>query len=300
MSFQSRPAPHFLALASPIRAAAMDTAASQIALVMPCYNEAKRLDASRIVNFLLANNHVHLILVNDGSQDETLGLLTAMQDMAPHQVTVLDLMQNAGKAEAVRQGLLRAVETGAALTGYWDADLATPLESLADFVLIADRYGDVDVVFGSRRRILGHRIERSLKRRVISRLCSAMARLALRLPIGDTQCGAKLLRRTDALSAAIQHPFTAGWLFDVELFARIAATMATPRRAFYELPLSEWDEVAGSKVSGSAVLRAGFRMLGLIAQNRLGLTFGKSRSRQSRSPSVQAHVLAPNIPQQIA
>ncbi len=276
MSFQ----PRLLPLAATSTAI---PAIQSISLVMPCYNEEKRLDAAKIVTFLQSNAHIHLILVNDGSTDLTLDLLLEMQDLAPRQITVVDLAQNSGKAEAVRHGLLHAVQSGADLTGYWDADLATPLEAIADFARIAARFGDVDVIFGSRRQMLGHRIERSFKRRAVSRLCAQMARVALSMPIGDTQCGAKILRNTAALRGAVAQPFTAGWLFDVELFSRIASATAAPRHAFYELPLSEWDEIAGSKVSGRAILRAGVRMLALIAQNRLGLVIGTAKATATKA-----------------
>jgi dolichyl-phosphate beta-glucosyltransferase len=195
--------------------------AEAVALVMPCYNEAKRLDAPRIVNFVIANPNVTLILVNDGSKDDTLSMALAMQALAPAQITVLDLAKNGGKAEAVRQGLCHALTTDAPLVAYWDADLATPLDAVEDFARIAQRDPSLEVIFGSRRQMLGHRIRRTLSRRVISRLCASMARMALGMPVADTQCGAKMLRATPALRAAVAAPFTAGWLFDVELFARL-------------------------------------------------------------------------------
>jgi hypothetical protein len=90
--------------------------------------------------------------------------------------------------------------------------------------------------------------------------------------VADTQCGAKLLRNTPALQRAIATSFTAGWLFDVELFARLSAQIKNPHRAFYELPLAEWDEVAGSKVNTAAIVKSGLRMLRLIAEIRFGLS----------------------------
>jgi dolichyl-phosphate beta-glucosyltransferase len=249
-----------------------------ITLVVPCYNEERRLDCDAFLSFVKRHPGVHLLFVNDGSKDRTLDVLKDMRARAPDGIDVLDMPKNGGKAEAVRHGMLFAVDHGAKLTGYWDADLATPLEAIPDFVRIVERLSSVDVVFGSRRRMLGHRIHRTVKRRVISGLCATLARMALRLPIRDTQCGAKVFRTTPAFRAAISTPFTAGWLFDVELFGRVAQETICPQDAFYELPLSEWAEIAGSKVSGRAVINSGFRMLGLIAENRLGL---KSASRRT-------------------
>lgn len=248
-----------------------------ITLVVPCYNEERRLNLSAFMEFLRAEPMVKLVLVNDGSRDATLAVLEALRVHCPEQVTVIDLPQNRGKAEAVRAGLTFATERGDAVVGYWDADLATPFSALADFSNVLTRLPEVEVVFGSRRRMLGHRIERTLGRRMVSRLCNLMARTALAMPVADTQCGAKVFRNTEAFRRAIAAPFTAGWLFDVELMARIAAGMSSRRMGFYELPLLEWSEIAGSKISPRVIVQSGLRMLRLIAKLRLvpgGLTAG--------------------------
>ncbi len=251
---------------------AVQTAADPAAvIVVPCYNEARRLSPAAFLAHAEAEPAVSFLFVDDGSSDDTLARLTALQAARPGQIAVLALSRNAGKAEAVRQGLRHAAAGGAAFVGYWDADLATPLNAIGDFLRIGRRLPEVEVIFGSRRMMLGHRIDRSFRRRMVSRLCAALARQAVRLPVADTQCGAKLMRNTPALRRAVAQPFTAGWLFDVELFARISARHGNARRAFFEMPLAEWDEVAGSKVTGGAIARSGLRMLRLIAETRLGL-----------------------------
>jgi dolichyl-phosphate beta-glucosyltransferase len=248
--------------------ASVVTPLPELTLVVPCYNEAKRLRSDRFLAFLDTTPRVHILFVNDGSKDETLTILHALQQARPARISVLDMPRNGGKAEAVRSGLARAIEDGAELVAYWDADLATPLELVEDFLRVADRQRELEVVFGSRRRMLGHRVSRTLPRRVVSGICASLARLAIGLPVSDTQCGAKLLRVTPSLAAAVATPFSAGWLFDVELFARIAKVGGT--RGFYELPLSEWTEVPGSKVSARDIVQSGLRMLRLIAEMRLG------------------------------
>lgn len=184
---------------------------------------------------------------------------------------MLDLSRNSGKAEAVRQGLVVAINRGADLVGYWDADLATPLDAIGDFVRVMRKFPETQVVYGARRMLLGHRIERTFGRRAVSRVCATLARQAVRLPIGDTQCGAKLLRSGPELREALTPPFTAVWLFDVELFARLSAGLENRPHAFSEQPLAEWDDVAGSKVSTRAIVRSGIQMVRLIAESRLDL-----------------------------
>ena len=239
-------------------------------IVVPCYNEANRLNATAFLDILAVNPSLSFVFVNDGSRDATFQRLQTMQVANRAQIEVINLRQNAGKAEAVRAGLHFATDSGADFVGYWDADLATPLNAIADFVGVMDRYADLTVVYGARRQLLGHRINRTMSRRAISRICAALARVAVGLPIGDTQCGAKLLRNTPAVKAAIAEPFAAGWLFDVELFTRIARAVAQPTTRFYEFPLAEWEEVGGSKVSRKAIARAGVQMLRLIAQRFVG------------------------------
>lgn len=242
-----------------------DAVENSCVIVIPCYNEEKRLNTDAFIRFVADNRNVDFIFVNDGSADHTGELLERLGAQCPERIRVHHLAQNSGKAEAVRTGLRLAAAGPAALVGYWDADLATPLDSIPEFVRIAHRFPDVEVVFGSRRRLLGHRVERSPFRRIVSRSCALLARLAVGLPVGDTQCGAKLMRNTPHLHAALESRFTAGWLFDVELFARIAKQSENCRAAFFEAPLWEWTEIAGSNVTPAAILKSGAQMLRLIA-----------------------------------
>ncbi|MCU0902291.1 MAG: glycosyltransferase [Tabrizicola sp.] len=245
-------------------------ATNRTAIVVPCFNEEKRLDLEAFSEFLYRVPGVRMVFVNDGSHDGTVEVLEVLHSVHPDRVEILSLSRNGGKAEAVRQGLVYAAGSGADFVGYWDADLATPLEAIEDFLRVAQRYGQTEVVYGARLQLLGHRVSRTLSRRIISRICARMARVAVGLPIGDTQCGAKLLRNTPRLRQALAQPFSAGWLFDVELFSRIASSSGSVH-AFYEYPLPEWTEVPGSKVSGRAIRRAGLAMLRLIAERRLGV-----------------------------
>jgi glycosyltransferase involved in cell wall biosynthesis len=247
-------------------AGSIKTGAPKTMIVVPCYNEADRLNGDVFLKALAASPSLSFVFVNDGSTDATLRILLNLQLANPSQIDVVNLSQNSGKAAAVHAGLQHACRIGAALVGYWDADLATPLDAIADFEVVLDRYNDVTVVYGARRQLLGHRINRTVSRRAVSRICAGLARLATGLAIGDTQCGAKLLRNTPALYAALAQPFTAGWLFDVELFTRIAAATPQPATCFYEVPLAEWQEIAGSKVSGRAIMRSGLQMMRLIGQ----------------------------------
>ncbi|CAN0606034.1 unnamed protein product, partial [Ectocarpus sp. 12 AP-2014] len=121
------------------------------AIVIPCYNEANRLDQDAFLSFLEQTPDTEFLFVNDGSKDETLDVLCEMRDAAPDRITVINLSQNSGKAEAVRQGLIAASEMGATFIGYWDADLATPLDAITDFTRVLSKFPETQVVFGARR-----------------------------------------------------------------------------------------------------------------------------------------------------
>jgi dolichyl-phosphate beta-glucosyltransferase len=222
-------------------------------VVVPCYNEAKRLNMHAVQEFGRRAGSAELLFVNDGSRDETLELIEHLHHNNPRRFSFLHLAKNGGKAEAVRQGLLVALRSGAAYVGYWDADLATPLSDIESFCRVLDSRPDLEVVIGTRLPLLGHRIERKASRYWLGRLFANTASLVLGSRVFDTQCGAKLFRVTPELATALVRPFLARWIFDVELFARLKlARRGTSRPSLsaiiYEFPLDAWRDVAGSKL----------------------------------------------------
>jgi dolichyl-phosphate beta-glucosyltransferase len=226
---------------------------ASVAVVIPCYNEAKRLQVSAFNDYSDAARSHLFVFVNDGSRDATLQVIQGLHQGNPQHCAYLDLRENLGKAEAVRQGLLSAFDTQAAFVGYWDADLATPLEAIPAFCELLESHAEIDMVFGARVRLLGRSVERSPLRHYLGRVFATAASLTLGLPIYDTQCGAKLFRACPRVRSLFEQPFMTRWLFDVEIIARLIQTcrrtnLGTPRELIYELPLQAWRDVAGSKV----------------------------------------------------
>lgn len=217
-------------------------------LVVPCYNEELRLDSAAYKAFVEANPELGFLFVNDGSRDGTSALLHRLAAEAPR-CTALDLAQNSGKAEAVRQGMLRGLDTGAEHVGFWDADLATPLSAALEMKELLEKNDGLQIVIGSRVRLLGRRIERNPVRHYLGRVFATAVSLLLRLPVYDTQCGAKVFRATPRLREMVEKPFLSRWIFDVELLARFLLAGGTADD-IYEHPLSRWMDVAGSKVRG--------------------------------------------------
>ncbi|MEX0677049.1 MAG: glycosyltransferase [Pirellulales bacterium] len=230
-------------------------------VVVPCFNEARRLNLPAIQEFGRRTQDAQLLFVNDGSRDETLELLEHLHAANPRRFSFLHLAQNGGKAEAVRQGVLLAVGSGADYVGFWDADLATPLADIEPFCRVLDARPHVDLVIGTRIRLLGHAIRRRWPRYLLGRLFANTASLALGVRVFDTQCGAKLFRVTPRLVELFERPFLARWIFDVEILARMkrsrrAAGLPPLGEAIYEFPLDSWRDVAGSSVKSSDFVKA--------------------------------------------
>lgn len=246
---------------------------SRLAWVVPCFEEAARLDRAALLALAEASAPAALILVDDGSRDGTAGILRALAGEHPEIIEALVLPRNQGKAEAVRLGMRHALETGAALVGYADADFSTPPAELARLAQLL-RGPDWDVIMGSRVQLLGRRIMRNNVRHYAGRAFATCASLSLGLPVYDTQCGAKLFRPTPALASALEQPFTSRWAFDVELLGRLlrpgAGVPPVAVERIREEPLLLWSDVPGSKLGPLAALRGGLDLLRLGLKSRLG------------------------------
>jgi glycosyltransferase involved in cell wall biosynthesis len=232
-------------------------------VVVPCYNEAGRLKTAEFAKFLAgpAGGNIRFLFVNDGSQDGTLEMLERFRKGHEAQVQVLDQQPNGGKGEAVRAGMLAALRLGESeFVGFWDADLATPLEAIGDLLREFDERPEVQMVFGSRVRLLGRDVRRKASRHYLGRLFATVVSTMLRLPVYDTQCGAKLFRATPELTEILAEPFLSRWVFDVEIIARQMRASGLDavlvEQQIVELPLRRWDDVAGSKVHATDFVKA--------------------------------------------
>jgi dolichyl-phosphate beta-glucosyltransferase len=227
----------------------------QEGLVIPCYNEAARLKTDLIERLLQMEPNLQLLFVDDGSKDATADLLSRLAEKHPR-IQIKILKVNQGKAEAVRQGMLDLIGKGFDWVGYADADFATPIGEISRLWQIS-RTGEAKVILGSRVRLLGREINRNLLRHYLGRVFATFSSLILRLPVYDTQCGAKLFLSTPALRQSLAQPFKTRWIFDVELLGRLLCAMENrTNKDFIEVPLMEWRDVGGSKLKSGSMLRA--------------------------------------------
>jgi dolichyl-phosphate beta-glucosyltransferase len=242
-------------------------------LIVPCFDEAARLCPQAFVDFVASHPSVHFRFVDDGSRDGTFEILERLRASAPGAVAVLRLPSRLGKGEAVRLGIVEGARGGAALVGFWDADLATPLDAIDDFLALAAKRPDVEVILGSRVMLMGRDIRRKAWRHYLGRAFATAVSLTLNLPVYDTQCGAKVFRVSDATAAVFALPFRSRWIFDVEVLARYLEQPVPPghpprRACIYELAVPAWHHVPGSKLRWFDYLRSFFELASIRRQYR--------------------------------
>ena len=232
-------------------------------IVVPCYNEMERIQLSEFSQFLSSNDSIYFCFVNDGSTDVTQQKLADFVNRNPECCQVINLSDNQGKAEAVRQGINTMLKTSKyQFVGYWDADLATPLAEIPVFIEKFQSNKELNAVCGSRILRLGSSIRRSVFRHYLGRVFATIVSNILNIPVYDTQCGAKLFR-TEHAELIFSKPFLSRWFFDVELFARSIEHIGRQNtvHSFLELPLSQWHDQGQSKITWANVLQTPLELL---------------------------------------
>jgi dolichyl-phosphate beta-glucosyltransferase len=221
-------------------------------VVIPCYNEERRLPATleRVVDYLNgAGFDYEVLAVDDGSADGTAELVRRVSESNPR-VRLLQYGANQGKGYAVRHGALEA-------RGRWilftDADLSTPIEELERFTPHLAQ--DWDVVIAS-RALPDSRLEvhQPWWRECVGRSMNFVIRVVSGLDFADTQCGFKLF--SEAAARDIFPALTVRrWMFDVEVLV-IARKLGYRVR---ELPV-RWINSPDSRVRASHIVNV-FREL---------------------------------------
>ena len=186
-----------------------------LSVVIPAYNEGKRIGTSldKIRNYLASKPFIaEVVVVDDGSTDETPGLLRASAAGWP-KFRILTNARNRGKGFSVRRGVL---EAKGAFVLFTDADLSGPIEE-ADKLMAALESAAADAAVASRalnRSLVG--VRQPWLREYAGRFFNLLVRLLTGLKIRDTQCGLKLFRRNSTRHAFESQQVT-GFGFDPEL-----------------------------------------------------------------------------------
>lgn len=189
------------------------TSSPSLTLVVPAFNEEKRLPVSlaRIADWLGSRGPglaVEVLVVDDGSSDRTAAVAEKTAAGLGLDARVIRLPENRGKGAAVRAG---ALEAGGGHVLVTDADLSTPIEEVEKLlaagapVAIGSRAVDATLV----------KQRQSLFRVASGKLFNLVVRLLVVSGIRDTQCGFKLFTR-DAAREVFSRASVDRFAFDVE------------------------------------------------------------------------------------
>ncbi len=188
---------------------------NSISFVIPAYNESATIEKVVCVVDAYAYEHkkvYEIIVVNDGSIDETYQKLCELQKKYPF-LRCIHLKHNQGKGSAVKKGVLASRYEWIV---FLDADLSThPNELLA----IEERADGADIYMGS-RAVQGSKLvkRQSILRQTHGKLFNRVMRMLFNLQFHDTQCGFKVFHRKT--KHIFEQLVTKGWIFDVEFIVR--------------------------------------------------------------------------------
>lgn len=224
---------------SPYRGAAIEEVRPYLTIIVPAYNEERRLPTTlpQVASFAEAQSYpVEVLVVDNASTDRTPEIVRALT--AEHPIISLLHQPVRGKGAAVRKGML---EARGDFLFICDADLAMPIHQVERFLPPA--LSNYDVAIGSREAPGAARYNEPWHRHLMGRVFNLLVRLLAVPGIQDTQCGFKCFRREVA-----QDLFTTqvldGWAFDVEVL------YIAQRRGYrvVEVPI-DWYYGEGSRVS---------------------------------------------------
>lgn len=225
----------------------------KVAIIIPCYNESKRLDYKNLEQLFLSSD-VDIFFANDGSSDNTVEVINKILNKHLNRCYLIDFNQNSGKANTIYKSI-NSINASSKydFIGYFDADFSTPAEEIIRMVNELN-IKKCDFLIGSRVLLLNSGIKRKFYRHIIGRSIITIINFKFRLGIYDTQCGSKLFSR-EIISKAFNRPFFTSWLFDVEIFIRLKKENLLVKGV--EMPIYNWRDVDGSKLG----FKTGFKIL---------------------------------------
>ena len=242
----------------------------KVVIIIPCYNEADRLDTNKFIDYLSKNTHLNFIFIDDGSTDNTNLIIKQIILKFNSLASLLINETNKGKAESVRLGVIESYKMNPDFIGFLDADLAAPIGEIDNLLKIIKKDKTKEVVFASRIQLIGSEIKRNYFRHFFGRVFATVVSNILNLPVYDTQCGAKIFSRK-ICDDIFYEQFISPWLFDVELFARLLKVYGVEKtiQMSYEHPVSKWIDIDGSKVKPIYFLKAPFELLKIVRHYKL-------------------------------
>ncbi len=185
----------------------------RVSVVLPAYRLGDVIadNLRRVITALGAVEDVEVVVVDDGSDDDTPRALSAVAG-TDSRIRVVTHDHNRGKGEALVSGWR---SSKGEVVVFLDADLDLPPEQIPALI---DRLEAADVVVGTKRRSMDAGNYPRM-RTVLSRLYSSSTSRLFGLPVDETQTGLKLFRR-GVLDQVIPDMRIMGYAFDLELLVR--------------------------------------------------------------------------------
>ncbi len=238
----------------------------QLTIVVPCYNESDRIGLmyAGLDSFIGEwEGFLEIIIVNDGSKDNTADLLVAHDVYKKYSKIITVVSQaNTGKGGALKNGVLKA-NGNYILT--IDADMATPPGELLNWLEMWNGDPGLETIYIGSREHKDSTITKTGNRKFVGNIFNLIVRTISPLKIMDTQCGFKFYPADDGkrIFGTLK---TYGWAHDVEILYKAYLD----KIKIVEMPL-DWHAVEGSKINvvvdGIKML---FEILSIVVKTKLG------------------------------
>ena len=183
-------------------------------VIIPAFNEEKRLNKTleKIVNYFNRQVLFEIIIVNDGSSDNTSKFAKEFLQKKNVKFQILDNLVNKGKGYSVRKGMLCAKGEYCL---FMDADSSTDISELTKMKSFL--HAEKDILIGSRRvKSSDSEVIQRIDRMLIGRLANLLIRKTLKIDHKDTQCGFKVFSKR-AKEEIFSRQALNGWGFDFEI-----------------------------------------------------------------------------------
>ena len=186
----------------------------KILIVIPAYNEEKIIQTNVLTLYDFMKRHFTqegwMIVVSDNnSSDHTKELITQLSQTRPN--IQYFFVPKKGKGAAIKAAWLAY---DADIYCFMDADLSSDLKSLPS-LLQPIAQGRSDITCGSRFQH-GAKVERSMFRKIVSRIYRLVLKVLLGLKTKDAPCGFKAISR-EIRNSLLPKVINDGWFFDSEL-----------------------------------------------------------------------------------
>ena len=190
-----------------------DKSLIQLSAIIPVYNQERKISillakVKEVLNSTSLN--YELVIVNDGSRDNTLEVLQK-EEKLDSRVRVMSYPQNKGKGYAIKTGVM---QTHGNVVLFVDGDLDISPSLIIKYVKELE---NCDLVIASKRHPLS-KVNAPISRKVLSRIFNLVVRIATGIKLKDTQSGLKA-GNGDVLRTIFNVMLITRYAFDVELLA---------------------------------------------------------------------------------